>query len=62
MITASFTKALFERRVVDKFEPVTLDSVFRIASTAKAVTGQRCCSLLKKARSISSNRWATYCR
>jgi hypothetical protein len=41
-------ESAFERRVVDKFEPVTLDSVFRIASRTKALPSSLPCSLLKR--------------
>jgi methyl acetate hydrolase len=34
-----FYEGAFGRRAVDKPEPMTLDSVFRIASMTKAVTG-----------------------
>ena len=34
-----FYEGAFGRRTVDKPEPMTLDSVFRIASMTKAVTG-----------------------
>ena len=36
-----FYEGAFGRRTVDKPEPMTLDSVFRIASMTKAVTGHR---------------------
>ena len=38
----------FGRRAVDKSEPMTLDSVFRIASMTKAVTGTAAMQLVQK--------------
>ena len=52
----------FGRRAVDKTEPMTLDTVFRIASMTKAITGTAAMQSLKKARLASSNRWVTCCR
>src|SRR6185437_4173171 len=38
----------FGRRAVDKPEPMTLDSVFRIASMTKAITGTAAMQLVEK--------------
>jgi len=40
----------FGRRAVDKEEPMTLDSVFRIASMTKAVTGAAAMQLVERGR------------
>jgi methyl acetate hydrolase len=40
----------FGRRVVDKPEPMTLDTVFRIASMTKAITGAGAMQLVEKGR------------
>ena len=40
----------FGRRAVDKEEPMTLDSVFRIASMTKAVTGAAVMQLVERGR------------
>jgi methyl acetate hydrolase len=40
----------FGRRTVDQPEPMTLDSVFRIASMTKAVTGTAAMQLVEKGR------------
>jgi CubicO group peptidase (beta-lactamase class C family) len=40
----------FGRRAVDKEEPMTLDSVFRIASMTKAITGTAAMQLVEKGR------------
>jgi methyl acetate hydrolase len=40
----------FGRRVVDKAEPMTLDSVFRVASMTKAITGAAAMQLVEKGR------------
>jgi methyl acetate hydrolase len=40
----------FGRRAVDKPEPMTLDSVFRIASMTKAITGAAAMQLVEKGR------------
>jgi methyl acetate hydrolase len=47
MIAASFTRALSDDGV-DKSEPMTLDSVVRIASMTKAVTGTAAMQLVEK--------------
>jgi CubicO group peptidase (beta-lactamase class C family) len=53
----------FGRRAVDKSEPMTLDSVFRIASMTKAITGTAAMQLVEKGRiGLESNRWVTCCR
>jgi methyl acetate hydrolase len=38
----------FGRRAIDKTEPMTLDSVFRIASMTKAITGTAAMQLVEK--------------
>ena len=43
-----FYEGAFGRRAVDKFEPMTLDSVFRIASMTKAVTGAAVMQLVEQ--------------
>ena len=43
-----FYEGAFGRRTVDKPEPMTLNSVFRIASMTKAVTGTAAMRLSKK--------------
>lgn len=55
-------RGAFGRRAADKTEPMTLDSVFRIASMTKAVTGTAAMQLVERDASASSNRWATSCR
>ena len=40
----------FGRRAVDQPEPMTLDSVFRIASMTKAITGTAAMQLVEKGR------------
>jgi CubicO group peptidase (beta-lactamase class C family) len=40
-------KGAFGRRAVDNSEPMTLDSVFRIASMTKAVTGAAAMQLVE---------------
>jgi methyl acetate hydrolase len=40
----------FGRRAVDKTEPMTLNSVFRIASMTKAITGTAAMQLVEKGR------------
>jgi methyl acetate hydrolase len=45
-----FYEGAFGRRVVDKPEPMTLDSVFRIASMTKPVTGTAAMQLVEKGR------------
>jgi CubicO group peptidase (beta-lactamase class C family) len=40
----------FGQRAVDKIEPMTLDSVFRIASMTKAITGTAAMQLVEKGR------------
>jgi methyl acetate hydrolase len=48
MIVTSYTKAFSGDETVDKSEPMTLDSVFRIASMTKAVTGAAAMQLVEK--------------
>src|SRR5271155_664189 len=43
-----FFEGAFGRRAVDKPEPMTLDSVFRIASMTKAITGAAVMQLVEK--------------
>jgi methyl acetate hydrolase len=45
-----FYEGAFGRRAVDKPEPMTLDSVFRIASMTKAVTGTAAMQLVEEGR------------
>ena len=45
-----FYQGAFGRRAVDKTEPMTLDSVFRIASMTKAVTGTAAMQLVEQGR------------
>ena len=45
-----FYEGAFGRRTVDKPEPMTLDSVFRIASMTKAVTGTAAMQLVEEGR------------
>ena len=45
-----FYQVAFGRRAVDKPEPMTLDSVFRIASMTKAVTGTAAMQLVEQHR------------
>ena len=45
-----FYEGAFGRRAVDKEEPMTLDSVFRIASMTKAVTGAAVMQLVERGR------------
>jgi methyl acetate hydrolase len=45
-----FYDGAFGRRAVDKPEPMTLDSVFRIASMTKAVTGTAAMQLVEEGR------------
>jgi hypothetical protein len=61
MIAASFYEGAFGRRAVNKEEPMTIDSVFRIASMTKAAPVRLPCSWLKKIVSVLSNRWVRYC-
>jgi methyl acetate hydrolase len=57
-----FYKAAFGMRAVDKPEPMTADSVFRIASMTKAVTGAAAVQLVEQGRIFSTSRWATCSR
>ena len=45
-----FYQGAFGRRAIDKPEPITLDSVFRIASMTKAVTGTAAMQLVEQHR------------
>ena len=45
-----FYDGAFGRRAVDKPEPMTLDSVFRVASMTKAVTGTAAMQLVEEGR------------
>jgi methyl acetate hydrolase len=45
-----FYQGAFGRRAVDKTEPMTLDSVFRIASMTKAITGTAAMQLVEQRR------------
>jgi len=45
-----FYEGAFGRRAIDKPEPITLDSVFRIASMTKAVTGTAAMQLVEQQR------------
>jgi methyl acetate hydrolase len=45
-----FYEGAFGRRTVDKPEPMTLDSIFRIASMTKAVTGTAAMQLVEEGR------------
>ena len=58
-----FYEGAFGRRTVDKPEPMTLDSVFRIASMTKAVTATAAMQLVEEGRiGLDQPMGDVYCR
>jgi CubicO group peptidase (beta-lactamase class C family) len=49
-------------RAADDPQPMTPDSVFRIASMTKAITGTAAMQLVEGGLSASTSQWTKYCR
>jgi methyl acetate hydrolase len=57
-----YYQGAFGWRTVDKPQPMTPDSVFRIASMTKAITGTAAMQLVEGGLSASTSQWTKYCR